>query len=68
MGFDPLIKEYRMKNAIEQDKYRTIIFDYKDFGSIVSDIYTSRLEAERDADAWIAGDPRGSTIEVVRVL
>lgn len=55
-------------NTLEEDKYRYIIWDYKDWGSIVSDIYTSRIKCEKAADDWLAGDPRGSTVEVVRVL
>lgn len=54
--------------ALDKDKYRYIIWDYKDWGSIVSDVYTSRIACEKAADNWLAGDPKGSTVEVVRVL
>ena len=55
-------------DTLEEDKYRYIIWDYKDWGSIVSDVYTSRIACEKAADDWLAGEPKGSTVEVVKVL
>lgn len=55
-------------DSLDEDQYRYIIFGYKDWGSIVSDIYTSRIACEKAADDWLSGNPRGSTVEVVKVL
>ena len=50
------------------DRYRYIIWDYKDWDSIVSDIYTNAADCEKAADDWLKGKPKGSTVEVVKVL